>query len=126
MQRNFLISITSRKRKRAHNTDEEINWDVTAMNKDFAQLEKELAETIFEFSEEARSNHTDKTIKDLDLFEDLKYDSVSLVDLLISLEEKYDVELTEDMSDLIDNLESIGQFMDYILEKIRDVKQVRK
>ena len=43
-------------------TDEEINWEVTAMNKDFAQLEKELAEMIFEFSEEARSNHTDETI----------------------------------------------------------------
>ncbi len=32
------------------------------MNKDFTQLEKELAEMIFEFSEEARSNHTDETI----------------------------------------------------------------
>ncbi len=88
------------------------------MNKDFAQLEKELAGMIFEFSEETWSNHTDGTIKDLDLFEDLKYDSVSLVDLLISLEEKYDAELTGDMSDLIDNLDSLEQFMDYILEKM--------
>ena len=32
------------------------------------------------------------------------------------------MELTGDMSDLIDNLDSIGQFMDYILEKIRDVQ----
>lgn len=77
---------------------------------------------IFEISEEARSDYTKETIKDLSLFEDLKYDSVSLVDLLISLEEKYNVELTEDMSDLIDNLDSIGQFMDYMLEKIRDVQ----
>ncbi len=92
------------------------------MEKDFAQLEKELMEKIFELSEEARSNYTDETIKDLDLFEDLKYDSVSLVDLLISLEEKYDVELTEDMSDLIDNLDTIGQFLEYILEKIRDAQ----
>ncbi|MCI8365291.1 MAG: hypothetical protein HFG34_10155 [Eubacterium sp.] len=92
------------------------------MDKDFAQLEKELMEKIFEFSEEARSNDTDEMIKDLDLFEDLKYDSVSLVDLLISLEEKYDVELTEDMSDLIDNLDNIGQFVEYILEKILDAQ----
>lgn len=77
------------------------------MEKDFAQLEKELMEKIFELSEEARSNYTDETIKNLDLFEDLKYDSVSLVDLLISMEEKYDVELTEDMSNLIDNLDTI-------------------
>ena len=96
------------------------------MNKNFVQLEKELLNKIFEISEEARSNYTEETIKDLSLFEDLKYDSVSLVDLLISLEEKYDVELTEDMSDLIDNLDSIEQFMDYISEKIRDEKQVRK
>ena len=88
------------------------------MNKDFAQLEKDLAEMIIEFGEATRSNPTDETIKELDLFEDLKYDSVSLVDLLISLEEKYDVELTGDMSDLIDNLDSVEQFMDYILEKI--------
>ncbi len=90
------------------------------MEKDFAQLEKELMEKIFELSEEARSNYTDETIKNLDLFEDLKYDSVSLVDLLISMEEKYDVELTEDMSNLIDNLDTIGQFLEYILEKIQD------
>lgn len=91
------------------------------MNKNLAHLEKELMEKIYEFSEEARSNYTDETIKDLDLFEDLKYDSVSLVDLLISLEEKYGVELTEDMSDLIDNLDTIGQFMEYISEKIGEM-----
>ena len=95
MQRNFLISITSQKPKRT---------DSIMM------------------SYKHVSDYTEETIKDLSLFEDLKYDSVSLVDLLISLEEKYDVELTEDMSDLIDNLDSIGQFMDYILEKIRDVQ----
>lgn len=92
------------------------------MNKGSVQLENELLDKIFDISEEARSDYTEETIKDLSLFEDLKYDSVSLVDLLISLEEKYDVELTEDMSDLIDNLDSIGQFMDYILEKIRNVQ----
>ncbi len=32
------------------------------------------------------------------------------------------MELTGDMSDLIDNLDSVEQFMDYILEKIRDVQ----
>lgn len=90
------------------------------MNKESIQLEKELIDTIFELSEESRSNYTEDMIKDLDLFGDLKYDSVSLVDLLISFEEKYDVELTEDMSGLIDNLDTIGQFVDYILGKIRD------
>lgn len=94
------------------------------MNKESVQLEKELIDKIFELSEETRSNYTEERIKDLDLFGDLKYDSVSLVDLLISFEERYDVELTEDMSGLIDNLDTIGQFMDFISEKIRDVQQI--
>lgn len=102
------------------NADEGTAWEVTIMNKESIQLEKELIDKIFNLSEESRSNYTEERIKDLDLFQDLKYDSVSLVDLLISFEEKYDVELTEDMSDLIDNLDTIGQFVDYILGKILD------
>ncbi len=102
------------------NAGEGIGWEVTIMNKESIQLEKELIDTIFELSEESRSNYTEDMIKDLDLFGDLKYDSVSLVDLLISFEEKYDVELTEDMSGLIDNLDAIGKFVDYILGKIQD------
>lgn len=62
------------------------------MNKGSILFEKELMDKIFELSEEVRSNYTKETIKDLDLFGDLKYDCVSLVDLLISFEEKYDVE----------------------------------
>lgn len=62
------------------------------MNKGSILFEKELMDKIFELSEEVRSNYTKVTIKDLDLFGDLKYDCVSLVDLLISFEEKYDVE----------------------------------
>lgn len=102
------------------NAGEGIGWEVTIMNKESIQLEKELIDMIFELSEESQSNYTEDMIKDLDLFGDLKYDSVSLVDLLISFEEKYDVELTEDMSGLIDNLDAIGQFVDYILGKIQD------
>lgn len=102
------------------NADEGTAWEVTIMNEESIQLEKELIDKIFNLSEESRSNYTEERIKDLDLFQDLKYDSVSLVDLLISFEEKYDVELTEDMSDLIDNLDAIGQFVDYILGKILD------
>ena len=64
------------------------------MNKGSVPLEKELLDKIFEISEEARSDYTEETIKDLSLFEDLKYDSVSLVDLLISLEEKYQREIS--------------------------------
>lgn len=108
------------------NADEGTAWEVTIMNKESIQLEKELIDKIFNLSEESQSNFTEERIKDLDLFQDLKYDSVSLVDLLISFEEKYDVELTEDMSGLIDNLDTIGQFVYYISEKIRDAQWVRK
>ena len=79
------------------NADEGTAWEVTIMNKESIQLEKELIDKIFNLSEESRSNYTEERIKDLDLFQDLKYDSVSLVDLLISFEEKYDVELTDNL-----------------------------
>lgn len=49
------------------------------MNKESIQLEKDLIDMIFELSEESQSNYTEDMIKDLDLFGDLKYYSVSLV-----------------------------------------------
>lgn len=61
------------------NAEYSIEYNRTGIGyKESIQLEKELIDKIFNLSEESRSNYTEERIKDLDLFQDLKYDSVSL------------------------------------------------
>lgn len=56
-------------------------------------------------------------LEDLNLIEDLGFESVMLVDLLLLLEEKYEVEFT-DMAGLLENLETLEGFSDYIERNI--------
>lgn len=77
-----------------------------------------IAALIFKFSGKNLMDYTTNEIRSLHVFDDLEFDSIMLVDLLIALEETFDIEVTDDMSELLENMECVGTFIDYIRERI--------
>ncbi len=70
---------------------------------------------VFEKIKEALITHAgvdaDKITMDANFVEDLGIDSLDLVDLIIMLEEEYDIEFDEDAAD---SIKTIGDVVDYI------------
>lgn len=75
---------------------------------------------MFQLCKGDPTDYSTEEIKKLSVFEDLKFDSIMLVDLLILLEETYGIELTDDMSGLLENMDCIETFVDYIGEKLQN------
>lgn len=73
---------------------------------------------ILKFSGKNLTSYSENEIRRLSVFEDLEFDSIMLVDLLIALEETFDIEITDDMSELLENMECVGSFVDYIKDRI--------
>ncbi len=53
---------------------------------------------------------------DKNLIEDLGFDSIQLVDLIFSLEEKYGLQIT-DMGSFLESLKSVQELVAYIVER---------
>ncbi len=85
-----------------------------------AEFYNQIIAQIFELCKGDPTDYSKEEIPKLDIFEDLKFDSIMLVDLLISLEETYEIELTGDMSGLLENMDCIKKFVDYIGEKVQN------
>ncbi len=70
---------------------------------------------VFEKIKEALITHAgveaDKITMDASFVEDLNIDSLDLVDLIIMLEEEYDIEFDEDAAETI---KTVGDVVDYI------------
>lgn len=77
----------------------------------------EIINLVFEICNKKKEDYPSTDLEGLSLIEDLGFESVMLVDLLLSLEEKYKVEFT-DMTGLLENLETLGCFSDYIERNI--------
>lgn len=82
-------------------------------------VKEDLLEIILKIGGKTSDDFTDVNIGELNLIEDMGFDSVMIVDLLISLEEKYGIDLT-DLSDLLEHLESVNQFTEFIEEKMNE------
>lgn len=79
----------------------------------------EIINLVFDICGKEREDYSAAELENLNLIEDLGFESVMLVDLLLSLEEKYNVEFT-DMTDLLENLGSLGRFLDYVEQSIEE------
>lgn len=59
---------------------------------------------------------------DTDLFKDLKYDSLSFVELIARVEELIGTEF-EDMDELFDKTSNVGNLCSYILGKVNETNE---
>ncbi len=84
------------------------------------ELSDEIIALIFKSFEGSPTDYSEEEIRTLDIFEDLNFDSIMLVDLLILLEETYGIELTDDMSALLENMDCMEKFVEYIGEKVQN------
>ncbi len=84
------------------------------------ELSDEIIALIFKSFEGSPTDYSEEEIRTLDIFEDLNFDSIMLVDLLMLLEETYGIELTDDMSALLENMDCMEKFVEYIGEKVQN------
>ena len=75
---------------------------------------------MFQLCKGDPTDYSKEEIQKLSIFDDLKFDSILLVDLLISLEEIYGISLTDDMSGLLEHMDRIETFVEYIGEKVQN------
>lgn len=70
---------------------------------------------------ESLYNITD--MKDINIFDDLGYDSIKFIQLIVDLEEYFKVEIDDDML-LMENFSTIKQITDLILNLIDDKSKI--
>lgn len=75
-------------------------------------LSEEILGVIREINTKEIEENQD--IGELSFFEDLGFDSIQLVDLIITLEEKYDIEL----SGVLEHMDCIKDFISYVEQVI--------
>ena len=80
--------------------------------KNYNEIESELARIISEVTGNSFDNIADKNF-----YEDMGFDSVSIIELLVSIEERYDINLG---NDLMDSLYSCDKLIKLIMEKVND------
>lgn len=83
------------------------------------EIREELFQFICEFVEEDKRAHV---MPDSDLMEDLAFDSIQIMELFAALEEKYEIEFT-DYERLLDSMDSVSQFVEYVSGVIRMRKE---
>ena len=57
----------------------------------------------------------DKVTMDASIFDDLGADSLDVVDLVMSLEEAFDIEIPDDQ---VENIKTVGDIVKYIEDKV--------
>ena len=77
--------------------------------KNYNEIESELAFIISEVTGNSFDNIAEKNF-----YEDMGFDSVSIIELLVSIEERYDINLG---NDLMDSLYSCDKLIHLIMEK---------
>ena len=77
--------------------------------KNYNEIESELALIISEVTGNSFDNIAEKNF-----YEDMGFDSVSIIELLVSIEERYDINLG---NDLMDSLYSCDKLIHLIMKK---------
>lgn len=80
--------------------------------KNYNEIESELAFIISEVTGNSFDNIAEKNF-----YEDMGFDSVSIIELLVSIEERYDINLG---NDLMDSLYSCDKLISMIMEKVNE------
>ena len=80
--------------------------------KNYNEIERELAIIISEVMGNSFDNIADKNF-----YEDMGFDSVSIIELLVSIEERYDINLG---NDLMDSLYSCDKLIKLLMEKANE------
>lgn len=61
----------------------------------------------------------DDKLSDFDLSDDLGFDSMSLIELVVEIESKFNIEIDDEFL-VLDNLSSYRKLVDYIKSKVND------
>ncbi len=78
-------------------------------------IQQEVCEMIRKQLVDSEKLKTEELLEK-NLIEDLGFDSIQLVDLIFSLEEKYGLQIT-DMGSFLESLKSVRELIDYIAER---------
>lgn len=75
----------------------------------------EIKSTIIQIMASVLNIDTDTITEDLELETDLRIDSLALYEIVVDIEEKYSLRISNDEAD---DLKTVGEAIDFIVDKI--------
>lgn len=98
--------------------EEEHIWKVFVAEEQRMDISEELMQLI---RSQSGRNAAEEFTPDSDLMEDLGFDSIQIMELFAVIEETYGITFTDYVS-LLDSLDSVSAFTDYVSELILSVR----
>ncbi len=77
----------------------------------------DIESTVKEIVAEQLDTEIDNVARETNFTEDLQADSLAIVELVLALEEKFDVKIPDDE---VDKIKTVGDTIDYIKDRIKD------